>query len=156
MPGLTLRAVATPGHTHDHVAYRLSNGAVLTGDHVLGRGTSVVAYPDGDLVAHLASLQRVLDLGPAAKHPGHGPSLTEDPTAVLDFYLDHRAFRRRQVLAVLARGPASPREMVAQVYAEVDRGLWNAAESSTRALVDALVAEGVARLTDDDRVHLIG
>jgi glyoxylase-like metal-dependent hydrolase (beta-lactamase superfamily II) len=155
VPGLTLRAVATPGHTRDHVAYRLPNGAMLTGDHVLGRGTSVVAYPDGDLVAYLDSLRRVLDLGPAAMHPGHGPSLTEDPTAVLDFYLDHRAFRRRQVLAVLARGPATPREVVAEVYAEVDRGLWDAAERSTRALVHALVAEGIARQSDDDRVHLI-
>jgi glyoxylase-like metal-dependent hydrolase (beta-lactamase superfamily II) len=66
------------------VALRLGSGAVLTGDHVLGRGTSVVAHPDGDLEAYLASLRRVLDLGPAALHPGHGPSLTEDPAAVLD------------------------------------------------------------------------
>jgi glyoxylase-like metal-dependent hydrolase (beta-lactamase superfamily II) len=117
----------------------LDSGALLSGDHVLGRGTSVVAHPDGDLVAYLDSLRRVLDLGPHVLYPGHGPELTDDPSAVVRFYLDHREFRKRQILAVLEQdGPSTPREIVAQVYAAVDRVLWPAAEASTRAALQAM------------------
>lgn len=147
----SLRAVRTPGHCGDHVAYRLDGGALLSGDHVLGRGTSVVAHPDGDLVAYLDSLRTVLDLGPHALYPGHGPELIDDPTAVVRFYLDHRAFRQQQILAVLDQdGPSTPGEIVAQVYAAVDRVLWPAAEASTRAALQAMVDLGqLAR--DGDR-----
>ncbi len=144
VPGLELAAVATPGHCHDHVAFRLGDGSLLTGDHVLGRGTSVVAHPDGDLVAYLASLRRTLDLGAHSLHPGHGPSMTEDVDAVLRYYADHRDHRRSQILAELAAdGPATPAELVRRIYAEVDPILWPAAEASTRATLAALVAEGV-------------
>lgn len=142
LPGLTIAAVATPGHCADHVAFRLGTGALLSGDHVLGRGTSVVAHPDGDLAAYLDSLRRVLDLGPDVLYPGHGPALTRDPTAVVRYYLDHRAFRERQVLAVLGDGPATPREIVEVVYAEIDPGLWPSAELSTRAALERLGADG--------------
>ena len=139
----SLRSVRTPGHCGDHVAYRLDSGALLSGDHVLGRGTSVVAHPDGDLVAYLDSLRTVLDLGPHALYPGHGPELTDDPTAVVRFYLDHRAFRQQQILAVLDQdGPSTPAEIVAQVYAAVDRALWPAAEASTRAALQAMLDLG--------------
>ena len=77
---------------------------MLVGDHVLGRGTSVVTHPEGDVVAYLESLRRVHDLGPSALYCGHGPELTEDPGAVLDFYLAHRAYREHQLLAALADG----------------------------------------------------
>jgi glyoxylase-like metal-dependent hydrolase (beta-lactamase superfamily II) len=154
--GLDVEVVATPGHTRDHVALRLGTGAMLTGDHVLGRGTSVVAHPDGDLAAYLDSLRRLLDLGPAALFPGHGPALTEDPTAVLRFYGEHREFRQQQILAVLARGPATPHELVATIYAEVDRGLWPAAEASTRAALEVLLAAGRIEPAGDDRVTLPG
>ena len=151
---LDLEVVATPGHTRDHVALRLPDGALLTGDHVLGRGTSVVAYPDGDLTAYLASLRKVLDLGPSRLLPGHGPELDEDPGAVLRYYRDHRAFREQQILTVLAQGPATPRELVAVIYAEVDRQLWSAAEASTRAALAALVEHEQVRVDADDRAHL--
>ncbi len=144
--GLRLQVVATPGHTRDHIAVRMDDGTLLTGDHVLGRGTSVVAYPDGDLTAYLESLRRVLDLGPARLLPGHGPELTEDPQAVLRFYRDHRRFREQQILAILAVGPATPAQLVARIYAEVDRRVWPAAEASTRA--------ALASLADRDRVWL--
>lgn len=145
LPGLSVEAVATPGHCGDHLAFRLGTGALLSGDHVLGRGTSVVAHPDGDLTAYLSSLRRVLDLGPDVLLPGHGPELTEDPEAVVRYYLDHRAFRERQVLAVLADGPATPRQVVEVVYAEMDPGLWSAAEASTRAALDRLAGVGQVR-----------
>jgi glyoxylase-like metal-dependent hydrolase (beta-lactamase superfamily II) len=152
--GLDVEVVATPGHTRDHVALRLGTGAVLTGDHVLGRGTSVVVHPDGDLVAYLDSLRRVLALGPHALYPGHGPELTTDPTAVLTYYRDHRSFREQQLLAVLAAGPATPPQIVAVVYADVDRRVWPAAEASTRAGIAALVARGQVAHGRDDVVRL--
>ena len=142
LAGTTIGVVATPGHTLDHLAFRLESGAVLVGDHVLGRGTSVVTHPEGDVVAYLESLRRIHDLGPSALYCGHGPELTEDPGAVLDFYLAHRAYREHQVLEALAAGAGSVDELVATVYAEVPRELWPAAAQSTRATLAKLVAEG--------------
>jgi len=142
LAGTTLDVVATPGHTADHLAFRLESGAVLVGDHVLGRGTSVVTHPEGDVVAYLASLRRVHDLGPAALYCGHGPELTEDPVAVLDFYLAHRAYRERQLLDALAEGPRTVEELVATVYAAVPREVRPAAGQSTRATLAKLQAEG--------------
>jgi glyoxylase-like metal-dependent hydrolase (beta-lactamase superfamily II) len=153
--GTVLEVVPTPGHCGDHLAFRLPNGSLLTGDHVLGRGTSVVAHPDGDLVAYLDSLRRVLDLGPAVLYPGHGPELREDPGAVLAFYLEHRRYREAQVLRVLADGPAPVAGLVARIYAAVDRRVWPAAEASTRACLAALAAQGRVRLGPDDRAELV-
>jgi glyoxylase-like metal-dependent hydrolase (beta-lactamase superfamily II) len=142
LAGTTIGVVGTPGHTGDHLAFRLESGAVLVGDHVLGRGTSVVTHPEGDVVAYLDSLRRVHDLGPSALYCGHGPELTEDPGAVLDFYLAHRAYREHQLLAALADGPATVDELVATVYAAVPQTLWPAAAQSTRATLVKLRAEG--------------
>jgi glyoxylase-like metal-dependent hydrolase (beta-lactamase superfamily II) len=146
--------VPTPGHTADHLAFRLESGAVLVGDHVLGRGTSVVTHPEGDVVAYLESLRRVHALGPAALYCGHGPELTEDPAAVLNFYLAHRAFREHQLLAALEQGATTVDELVAVVYAEVPRHLWPAAGQSTRATLAKLSAEGRVVPGPGDAVRL--
>lgn len=149
--GLDIDALATPGHCYDHTAYRLPSGVLLTGDHVLGRGTSVVAYPDGNLTAYITSLRKVLALGPDSLYPGHGPELTTDAEAVVQFYLDHRAFREQQVLAVLAEGPHTPRQLVERIYTDVDQRLWRAAEASTRACLAKLTGdEIVVNETEDD------
>lgn len=143
--GLTLTAVPTPGHTADHLCFRLPDGGLLAGDHVLGRGTSVVAWPEGDLADYLESLRRVFDLGPDALFPGHGPELTEDPAAVISYYLEHRAWRQSQVLTALEEDPelaARPSELVARIYSDVDPVLWPAAELSTKACLVKLAAEG--------------
>ncbi|WP_106281934.1 MBL fold metallo-hydrolase [Geodermatophilus tzadiensis] len=153
LAGTVLGVVPTPGHTHDHLAFRLESGAVLVGDHVLGRGTSVVTHPEGDVVAYLESLRRVHDLGPSALYCGHGPELTEDPTAVLDFYLAHRAFREAQLLAAMVRGARTVDDLVADVYAAVPQDLWPAAAQSTRATLAKLATEGHV-LLDGDRVAL--
>ncbi|MGY1686860.1 MBL fold metallo-hydrolase [Geodermatophilus sp. SYSU D00804] len=153
LAGTALDVVPTPGHTPDHLAFRLESGAVLVGDHVLGRGTSVVTHPEGDVVAYLESLRRVHDLGPSALYCGHGPELTEDPGAVLDFYLAHRAFRESQLLAALVRGAGTVDAVVADVYAEVPRALWPAAAQSTRATLAKLAAEGHV-VVDGDGVRL--
>src|SRR5205085_1472546 len=151
--GTGLDVVATPGHCSDHLAFRLESGAVLVGDHVLGRGTSVVTHPEGDVLAYLESLRRVHDLGPAALYCGHGPELTEDPAAVLDFYLAHRAYREAQLTEALAAGAGTVDELVAHVYAAVPRSLWPAAAQSTRATLAKLAAEGRVELGDDGAVR---
>ncbi|HYH24947.1 MAG TPA: MBL fold metallo-hydrolase [Blastococcus sp.] len=153
LAGTAIDVVATPGHTADHLAFRLESGAVLVGDHVLGRGTSVVTHPEGDVVAYLESIRRVHDLGPSALYCGHGPELTEDPGAVLAYYLAHRAYREQQLLVALAGGAGSVDDLVAVVYAEVPRAVWPAAAQSTRATLAKLAAEGRVLLGPDEEVR---
>lgn len=154
--GVRLSAVATPGHSDDHLAFRLDHGPLLTGDHVLGRGTSVIAHPDGDLAAYLESLRRVLDLGPDALHPGHGPSLTRDPATVIRYYLDHRRFRERQILALLEEGPQHATTLVRRIYRDVDPAVLPAAAASTRAALEKLAAEDRVAVDDGGTATLRG
>lgn len=150
-----VEVVATPGHSADHVAFRLETGAVLVGDHILGRGTSVVTHPEGDLLAYLDSLRRVLDLGPNALYPGHGPELREDPTAVIGYYLEHRHYREQQILALVQQqGEVDVPGLVRVIYQAVDEQLWPYAEQSTRAAVDKLLREGIVELDSDGLVRL--
>ena len=145
--GLEVHVVGTPGHTGDSLSFVLpQERAVLTGDTVLGRGTTVVAHPDGQLGAYLDSLHRLHALAEArevaAVWPGHGPVI-EDALGVLDFYLAHRQERLEQVrdaLACLEEGDDLPRRVVESVYADVDPVLWGAAELSVRAQIDYLRA----------------
>lgn len=139
--GVTLEAVHTPGHASDHLCLRVcQTDVVLSGDHVLGRGTTVVAWPDGDMVAYLASLGRLAASGATALYPGHGPVLG-DPAAVIAQYLAHREEREAAVLAALAAGEATPAQVVVRVYAEVDPVLHPAAERTVRAQLDKLLLE---------------
>jgi glyoxylase-like metal-dependent hydrolase (beta-lactamase superfamily II) len=107
--------------------------AVLTGDTILGRGSTVVAHPDGVLADYLASLRRLSGLTGVSVLPGHGPELPDAGAAALA-YLAHREQRLEQVRAVLALLPdASAQDVVERVYADVDRALWPAAELSVLA-----------------------
>lgn len=137
--GVEVRVLATPGHSADSLSFVLEPDvgaprSVLTGDTILGRGTTVVAYPDGNLGEYLDSLRRLQALGDATVLTGHGPEL---PNAgeVATYYLAHRAERLNQVRAVLQQlGPEpSPRAVVEIVYADVDQAVWWAAELSVRA-----------------------
>lgn len=136
-----VQVVATPGHTADSVCLVLDCGPVLTGDTILGRGTTVVAHPDGALGPYLDSLARLAELGDRLVLPGHGPELPS-LAAVSRQYLAHRAERLDQIRAALQTlGPdASAREIVEHVYADVDRSVWWAAEMSVRAQLDYLRA----------------
>jgi glyoxylase-like metal-dependent hydrolase (beta-lactamase superfamily II) len=143
--GCEIEVIATPGHTADSVCLHLrADQAVLTGDTVLGRGTTVIA-DDGSLGDYLDSLGRLRALADAAQLttllPGHGPLLAS-PAAVLDFYLTHRAERLAEIRAALAAGDRSRAEIVARVYADVDRALWPFAEVSVRAQLAYLADRG--------------
>ncbi|KAB2973965.1 MBL fold metallo-hydrolase [Streptomyces sp. SS1-1] len=145
--GLELRVVPTPGHTADSLCFHLpADQAVLTGDTILGRGTTVVAHPDGRLGDYLDSLRRLrsltVDDGVHTVLPGHGPVL-EDAQGAVEFYLAHRAHRLAQVETAVEDGHRSPAEVVAHVYADVDRSLWPAAELSVRAQLDYLEEHGI-------------
>jgi glyoxylase-like metal-dependent hydrolase (beta-lactamase superfamily II) len=140
--GVTLRALHTPGHSSDHlVFFDPVGGGLFTGDAVLGWGTSVVDPPDGDLVAYLRSLQRMLDLRPSVIYPGHGP-VVEAAQDKLRSYLSHRAERERQVLAALAEGPKTPEELVPPIYLEYPVEVHPAAARSVLAHLLKLEAEG--------------
>jgi len=139
--GCELRVVATPGHTADSLSLLLTaDGALLTGDTILGRGTTVIAA-DGSLGDYLRTLDELRsladDAGLRVLLPGHGP-LLRDPAGVLDYYIAHRRERLDQVRAALAAGARTPGEVVAIVYADVDQSLWPAAELSVRAQLDYL------------------
>ncbi|MEV7418695.1 MBL fold metallo-hydrolase [Streptomyces sp. NPDC089919] len=145
--GLELRVVPTPGHTADSLSFHLpADRAVLTGDTILGRGTTVVAHPDGRLGDYLDSLRRLrsltVDDGVHTVLPGHGPVL-EDAQGAVEFYLAHRAHRLAQVETAVENGFHSPSEVVAHVYADVDRSLWPAAEWSVRAQLEYLKEHGL-------------
>lgn len=140
--GLRLEVVATPGHTSDSTCFRLVDEAsLLTGDTILGRGTTVVAHPDGVLGPYLDSLARLRELveeGVVERLlPGHGP-VVEQARPVIDHYVDHRHERLDQVRAALAAGDETPRAVVERVYADVDPVLWDAAELSVKAQIDHL------------------
>jgi glyoxylase-like metal-dependent hydrolase (beta-lactamase superfamily II) len=140
--GLSVEVLGTPGHTSDSVSFLVRDeGLLLTGDTILGRGTTVVAHPDGNLGQYLDSLHRLADLGSLAVLPGHGPELP-DLAAVARFYLAHREERLGQVREALASlGPdATARQIVELVYADVDRAVWWAAEMSVRAQLEYLTS----------------
>lgn len=129
--GLELRVLGTPGHSSDSLSFVLED-AVLTGDTVLGRGTTVVAHPDGVLGDYLTSLRRLRELGDRTVLPGHGPEL-EHAGVAAEHYLAHREARLDQVRAAVAAGATTPQQVVETVYADVDRVLWPAATMSVRA-----------------------
>lgn len=142
--GWTLEALATPGHASNHMAFVLSaENALFSGDHVMGWSTTIVAPPDGDMAAYMASLEAVIARGFSTIWPTHGAPITQ-PGPFLEAYRAHRLAREAQVLARLEAGDRRIAEMVPVLYAGVDRRLWPAASLSVWAHLIALVRQGRA------------
>jgi glyoxylase-like metal-dependent hydrolase (beta-lactamase superfamily II) len=143
--------VLTPGHTPDHVAFWLaSDRALFTGDAVLGRGTSVIDPPEGDMVAYLRSLARMLELRPATAYPGHGPVVL-DASAKLREYVEHRLERERQIVDALASAERTVDELVSTIYAGYRDDVRPLAARSVVAHLQKLEADGaVARPSQSD------
>ncbi len=140
--GWTLETMATPGHASNHLAFVLhEENALFSGDHVMGWSTTVVAPPDGDMVAYMKSLDAVIARDFTTLWPTHGGPVT-DPEPFLRAYRDHRLGREAQILVRLAAGDRTIAEMVPVLYASVEERLWPAASLSMLAHLIKLVAEG--------------
>jgi glyoxylase-like metal-dependent hydrolase (beta-lactamase superfamily II) len=136
-PDWTLRAVATPGHTSNHLCFALDDsGALFTGDHVMGWSTTVVAPPDGDMAAYMASLQKLHTRSDRVYYPAHGPQV-DKPRQLVRGMIGHRRQREGQILKLLAETPQPITAMVPRMYKGVSEQLWPAAGRSVLAhLID--------------------
>jgi glyoxylase-like metal-dependent hydrolase (beta-lactamase superfamily II) len=128
-----LDVLPAPGHSQDHVVFWLEKSGILfSGDTILGRGTSLVAPPEGDMTVYLETLTSLRSLGARRIAPGHGP-IVDDPVARIDEYIRHRLEREAQILAALSLGPMSVQELVGKLYADVDPRLHGLAAGSVEA-----------------------
>lgn len=136
-PDWTLTAVATPGHTSNHLCYALpQSGALFTGDHVMGWSTTVVAPPDGDMAAYMNSLQKLHGRDDRVYYPAHGAEV-DNPRQFVRGLIGHRRQRERQILALLSEKPRAIADMVPRMYKGVAPELWGAAGRSVLAhLID--------------------
>lgn len=149
-PDWTLTAVATPGHTSNHLCFALAEEkALFTGDHVMGWSTTVVAPPDGDMADYMASLRKLIDRDDEIYHPTHGEPVTDTHRFVRGL-ITHRKQRENQILKLLGDGPQAIPAMVAVMYAMVDKRLHPAAGRSVLAHLIDLKARGVVADTGTD------
>lgn len=140
--GWTIEAVATPGHTSNHLCYSLvETGALFTGDHVMKWSTSVVSPPDGDMKAYMASLQKLYDRADRIYYPAHGPAV-EKPRQLVRGMIGHRRQRERQILKLLEARPHVITDMVEQMYKGLDPRLTGAAGRSVLAHLVDLESQG--------------
>ena len=140
--GFTFDCVFTPGHTSNHMCYGLrEEKALFTGDHVMGWSTTVVAPHDGDMAAYMASLRKLLPRDDRILYPTHGAPVS-DPRPFIQSYIDHRLEREAQIIAAIRDGLVTIPEMVARIYADVDKRLHPAAARSVLAHLIQLEQEG--------------
>ena len=152
--GWTLHAVATPGHTSNHLAFSLPEAnALFPGDHVMGWSTSVVSPPDGDMTAYMASLEKLLGReDDEVYYPGHGDEIA-NPRRLVRGLLGHRKQREGQILRLLAEAPQAIPAMTARMYGGLDPRLLPAAERSVLAHLYDLRGRGKVR-EDAGRWHV--
>ena len=142
-PGWTVEAIATPGHTSNHICYALKEeNALLSGDHIMGWSTTVVSPPDGDMTDYMNSLDLIKAREFTTLWPTHGPPVTE-VTPFIEAYIAHRKDREAQVLAALRSGQTRIKTMVPVLYAAVDSRLHPAAARSVLGHMIDLVNRGV-------------
>lgn len=154
--GGRLIAIHTPGHHSGHVCFwEPDRRWLFTGDTILSTGTTVIAPPDGDMAAYLASLRRLQALAVDVIFPAHGPPI-DRPAAVIAEYIAHRLLRERQVREALAAGIDSPAAMVPRIYPDLHPVLAGAAAATARAHCLKLVADGEAEAVGADRFRLAG
>jgi glyoxylase-like metal-dependent hydrolase (beta-lactamase superfamily II) len=148
--GWTLRAVATPGHTSNHLCFALEEtGALFTGDHVMGWSTSVVSPPDGDMTAYMASLALLYERKQdSVYYPAHGPEV-KNPHQLVRVTIGHRRQRERQILRQIESGHTRIAEMVPRMYKGVDERLWPAAGRSVLAHLIDLEKRGLTMRHED-------
>jgi len=147
--GWTLRAVATPGHTSNHLCFALEeSGALLTGDHVMGWSTSVIVPPDGDMDDYLASLALLYGREDRIYYPAHGPAI-EKPRQLVRGMMGHRRARERQITKLLVEEARSITAMVPLMYKGVDQLLWPAAAQSVHAHLIAMERRGEVALSGE-------
>ena len=149
--GWQLEAVATPGHTANHLAFAWPERSVnFVGDHVMGWSTSIVAPPDGSMVDYMASLERLAARQEDLYFSGHGPEIPDGPRYVR-FLVRHRQAREASILHRLGKGETDIPTMVRAIYIGIDPRLMRAAGYSVLAHLEDLVARGVVA-TDGDPV----
>jgi len=147
--GWTLTAIATPGHTSNHLAFALEETqALFTGDHVMGWSTTVISPPDGDMADYLASLAKLMLREDRVYYPAHGEQI-DNPRRFVRGLIGHRKQREGQILRLLDRGVGDLPAMVEQMYAGLDPRLKGAAERSVLAHLIDLERRGRARQEAD-------
>ncbi len=144
--GWTLRALATPGHTSNHLCYALEEEAALfSGDHIMGWSTTVVSPPDGDMADYMRSLALLVARKDKVYYPAHGPQV-DKPQQLARGMMTHRKQREGQILRLIDKGVGVIEEMVPPMYKSVDKRLWPAAGRSVLAhLVDLETRDLVVR-----------
>ena len=148
-PGWTLQAIATPGHTSNHLCFALAEeGALFSGDHVMGWSTTVVSPPDGDMAAYMASLERLMARDDSIYYPAHGDPVTR-PQRWVRSMIGHRRLREGQILRLLGEGARPVADMVVQMYAGLDPRLHGAAGRSVLAHLIDLEARGTVMCDAD-------
>jgi glyoxylase-like metal-dependent hydrolase (beta-lactamase superfamily II) len=144
-PDWRLTAVATPGHTSNHLCFALEgSGALFTGDHVMGWSTTVVSPPDGDMAAYMKSLDLLLKRDDAVYYPAHGPAI-EKPQRHVRALIAHRRMREQQIMRQLGEGEGRIPAMVERMYQGTDPRLFPAAGRSVLAHLVDLEARGLVR-----------
>jgi glyoxylase-like metal-dependent hydrolase (beta-lactamase superfamily II) len=145
--GRPLSAVATPGHTSNHLCFAYGD-ALLTGDHVMGWSTTVVFPPDGDMAAYLASLHKLRERADRVYYPAHGPPVAR-PQQYVRGLIGHRMQREKQILRLVGDQPREIPEIVAKAYPGLDPRLVTAAGGSVHAHLLDLEARGLVVREED-------
>lgn len=143
--GWRIEALHTPGHMANHLAFGW-NGALFSGDLVMGWSTSLISPPDGDLTAFRQSLLRLIPRGDRVYYPAHGDAV-DDPAGRCRDLLDHRATREAQILQALSTGPATAGALTTRIYTDLDARLLPVAERNVLAHLIDLVERNMARAT---------